>query len=285
MTGDRLMKSCLIFLGLAFASVAVLMLALAGNAQSPRDAAATPAREAPELADLAAKLDALRQEHSDFKEQISLLSRTSPPIGTVMAFAGEWPPRMGEDGQWGEDDLGWMLCDGRSLALPEYSQLKQVLGTDRAPDLRARFLRGVDFSIDGEPVGLDEEGVRKVGSAQDDSTALPRPRIDGTEDVAKFRTNEEPEHDLSRRETIRWPKAAPLHFNLLLARTPNALEDSRLGTASVTDFSSGEPFLFRGEPIKKVPAHSHTIEEGGNKETRPVNVAVFWIIKFKSGGD
>src|SRR4051812_25432554 len=43
------------------------------------------------------------------------------PVGTVVAFAGDWPPKKADDKTpWEEADLGWMACDGRALRKADY---------------------------------------------------------------------------------------------------------------------------------------------------------------------
>ena len=86
------------------------------------------------------------------------------PPGTVMAFAGETPP------------LGWVECDGRALdgEDPQYAALERAIGTTwgtgddgdpatdfNIPDLRGRFLRGLD---DGT-TGRDEDRDSRTASA------------------------------------------------------------------------------------------------------------------------
>lgn len=63
------------------------------------------------------------------------------PVGTIVPFAGTKIPD------------GWILCDGRSLETSKYSKLYEAIGSlwgsggsgsFNIPDLRGRFLRGVD---------------------------------------------------------------------------------------------------------------------------------------------
>lgn len=78
-----------------------------------------------------------------------ILSAASP-VGTVVAFAGPTPP------------AGWLLCDGAAVNRTTYADLYAVIGdtwgygdqsaTFNLPDLRGRFLRGVnDPPASGEP--------------------------------------------------------------------------------------------------------------------------------------
>ncbi|WCT10482.1 LamG-like jellyroll fold domain-containing protein [Mucilaginibacter jinjuensis] len=58
------------------------------------------------------------------------------PIGAIIAYGGNNAP------------AGWLLCDGQPILNDsKYSALKNVLGNEgRTPDLRARFIVGVDNS-------------------------------------------------------------------------------------------------------------------------------------------
>jgi hypothetical protein len=47
------------------------------------------------------------------------------------------------------------------------------------------------------------------------------------------------------------------------------------------DVSNGEPCLIHGAPLVDHTGHIHPIT-GGDAETRPVNTAVHYIIKFRS---
>ena len=60
-------------------------------------------------------------------EDIDRLSLTSPPVGRVMAFAGEWSPRRADGNQWTEQELSWLLCDGWEWDHPTLSPLSEEL--------------------------------------------------------------------------------------------------------------------------------------------------------------
>ena len=113
------------------------------------------------------------------------------PVGTVLPYAGPVAEAGGR--KQIETNLaraGWLFCDGRLLHGQEYPALHGVIGaafggddgakTFNLPDLRGRFLRGVDVqSGDGDPRDPDA-GARgpsadggnaenKVGSVQADA--------------------------------------------------------------------------------------------------------------------
>ncbi|MGL4998350.1 MAG: phage tail protein [Cetobacterium sp.] len=65
------------------------------------------------------------------------------PIGSIIAFAGDVVP------------LGYLSCDGRTISMAEYPELFDLVG-DKIPDLRGKFIRGIDAG-------------RLIGSSQEDS--------------------------------------------------------------------------------------------------------------------
>lgn len=86
------------------------------------------------------------------QERLNRVARdvSGVPIGTIVAFGG--PESCIPD--------GWLFCDGDVLNSSEYEDLYNAIGTRwggdgntfRIPDLRGRFLRGLDKSgiIDGD---------------------------------------------------------------------------------------------------------------------------------------
>ena len=137
---------------------------------------------------------------------------SSPPIGSVQAFPGEWPPYRPDGERATEHELGWLLCDGRSLDSVEKVLLedwkKQPENADKPPpevaflrDLRAAFTR----LVEGKPIpqtvvpdyrGLflrgndDGRGVdpgRLLGDEQEWSTSKPKnPQFGLTTDGGTF---------------------------------------------------------------------------------------------------
>src|SRR5262249_26670965 len=59
--------------------------------------------------DLQKKYEEIVRRLDETQQQVSWLSRTSPPVGAVVAFAGEWPPKKRDNGKWTEEELGWAL--------------------------------------------------------------------------------------------------------------------------------------------------------------------------------
>lgn len=76
--------------------------------------------------------------------QLAPPRRTVVPVGAVVAYAG---PLDTPDQQYALAALGWMPCDGRSLAVAEYPELFVALGqpagaTFSIPDYRAAAVAG-----------------------------------------------------------------------------------------------------------------------------------------------
>ena len=97
------------------------------------------------------------------------------PTGCVLPYAGTTAPE------------GWLLCDGSTVSRTDYAGLFAVLGsthgqgdgstTFHIPDLRGRFVRGVDGAANRDPdkgsrIAANSGGNagNNVGSVQDDAT-------------------------------------------------------------------------------------------------------------------
>jgi len=169
------------------------------------------------------------------------------PIGSVVAYAGNTIPR------------GWLLCDGKpySIDVDTTKALFNAIGftwggsgkTFNVPDMRGMFLRGVDTSGKVDPDGssrLLAGGLQgaKLGSVEQDATKMPN---------SAFAAQPAGGHN----HTINW------HYQQVL-----------LGNGGV----AGLLLPGGGEPTTSVPDHTHVIT-GGDLETRPKNVYVYYIIK------
>lgn len=96
------------------------------------------------------------------------------PVGCVLPFAGTTAPE------------GWLLCDGSAVNRTTYAALFSVLGsahgqgdgstTFHIPDLRGRFIRGVDGAANRDPDKAARTAANaggntgnNIGSVQDDA--------------------------------------------------------------------------------------------------------------------
>ena len=183
------------------------------------------------------------------------------PIGTIAAFAG---PAV--DANW-ENKWGWLVCDGRALSPtnPTYKALFDVIGSSwggdavklfNIPDLRGLFLRGVDGTAGRDPDRNERVEIKagghkgnNVGSFQGGILQSHTHGASATHHI-NGRT-----FSSSTKATSEWPSG----FD------PGAeFADGNLSGVSRND-----------------PTISVMINPSGGNETRPVNAAVIWIIRYK----
>jgi len=94
----------------------------------------------------------------------------SIPVGTIEAFAGSTIPD------------GWLLCDGSAISRTTYSDLFAVIDTKwgagdgstsfHIPDLRGRFLRGVDHGAGNDPDASSRSASNTLGNTGDNVGSL-----------------------------------------------------------------------------------------------------------------
>ena len=185
----------------------------------------------------------------------------NPPIGTLMMYGGMAKGlRLSELLQ-----LGWLLCDGHSYPASEYPDLdkriKNNFGGDakafNVPDLRGRFVRGTDHGRGKDPDASKRTALfpggkpgDAVGSVQAYATRLPM--IDMLTEPVANHTHGAPHLPTDRRET-------PL----------SAWGDNVMSWTDDTKTTSSN-----GD-------HDHVVSDGGDAESRPVNIYLYWLIKAK----
>jgi microcystin-dependent protein len=174
------------------------------------------------------------------------------PAGAVVAHAGTPVP------------TGYLLCDGAAVSRSQFATLFAAIGTSwgqgngdttfNVPDLRGRFLRGVDLGAGLDPDVASREAIApggntggNVGSVQGIATALPN---------AAFTTN------------------SPGNHNHLIPYSTGIGSQNGVDRVSNGDRANNTP------ATQNNGDHSHTVTGGGDLETRPVNAAVVWIIKI-----
>lgn len=182
----------------------------------------------------------------------------SLPSGAIQAFAGSVAPE------------GWAICNGDEISRTDYASLYNAIGnswgegdgssTFNLPDLRGRFLRGVDNGAGRDPDAISRQDKNGsivgdvVGSIQDDKTRRPRDNaFTGSTGLGGAHT-----HDLKVRV--------------------RAID----GSGSEGDRTVQDNQPFGSNYISTAPNHSHsaTITGGGDAETRPINANVNYIIKL-----
>jgi microcystin-dependent protein len=218
---------------------------------------------------LSEKLEVQRGDVDRMAKQIAELKQQIPPIGSIVAFAG--PSSLGP-----RDADGWMLCDGRILDSknPIYAELLAAIGrvngtgtspaTFRIPDFRGVFLRGASESgvptlkyFEGERFSINGGASAGAGSLQESATARPK---------LAFQTSNSPDNLFADMTSI--------YTDDFKGRVLQAIVPDNQGT------NIPAPGTFVGLEYRSY-VHTHTITGGGDEETRPVNVAVNYYIRWK----
>ena len=182
------------------------------------------------------------------------------PVGTVVAFAGDK----------NNIPLGWLICDGASILQSDYPQLYSAIGSAwgtsgssfNVPDLRGMFLRGVNDGLAGS-LSDPDAAIRtasksggnagdKVGTVQADAAAMPNTGYSNSSNGAHSHTYDD---NTFGNGTNCWAAGA-----------------CSGGAYAGSNVSSSKTSGAEGD-------HSHTIR-GGDRETRPNNAGVYYIIKY-----
>lgn len=219
------------------------------------------------IADLEKSVSDLRKSDEEGLKAISALSLTDPPVGTIMAFAGEFPPMRDKTRRWTEEELGWMTCNGRELKTSTYEEVFRAIGfswgkkSDNEfylPNLGGRFLRGIDTGQNLDPdkaSRTNREGNvvgAVVGSLQKDEFKKHGHGI--TDPGHSHTTNRGIQGDV--REEVEGGSGA-----------------------STNGWDCGG---FCSAIIQPSKTNITVNPEGTSSETRPKNAYVHYIIKFKS---
>jgi microcystin-dependent protein len=160
---------------------------------------------------------------------------------------------------------GWLPCNGNAVSRTEYADLFAVIGTAHGagdgsntfnlPDYRGIFLRGVDDGQKRDPDAASRTASKAggavgdvVGSMQGYATARP---------ITDFITSTDGEHTHT------------------VERIPNNNSSYAIAGSYQAIWNSGSA------DTHEAGAHTHVIQNGGDVETRPVNLYVNYIIRFK----
>jgi hypothetical protein len=189
----------------------------------------------------------LQQLEKNIKKEFQSREMKALPIGTIIASMLQFKKFQNVAGNT------WKPADGRKVSTT--SKYAKLTGNTTLPDLRGMFLRGLNQF---DPlVGprrdkyKDPDGSRrKAGKPQKDATSLPKNK------KSPFKGN---------------AASAGVHSHIYFkARSEGGRSGSldRAALETSTTGSSGD--------------HTHTvlITAGGDSETRPVNIAVFYYIKI-----
>ncbi|MCP4369955.1 MAG: hypothetical protein GY797_17845 [Deltaproteobacteria bacterium] len=169
------------------------------------------------------------------------------PIGTIVSSV-LGPNNFGKiikgKGQSDVKTSPWVLADGRNV---EGSKYVQISGTSVVPDLRGLFLRGLNVGRKDGKQDLDND--RKPGDFQDNATSLPKAAFVG-------------ETSIDGRHSHSYDAARP--YNSGAGNHDRAKSSGQVNSTS----PAGE--------------HKHRVQikAGGDPETRPKNVSVYYYIKI-----
>lgn len=188
------------------------------------------------------------------------LSTSSEPVGSIVAFAGDTS----------NIPDGWLLCDGSSISQSSYPELFGAIGmvwggsgTDfNLPDLRGRFLRGTDLGA-----GNDADASSRTPSNSGGNTGDAVGTVQDENFKSHSHAINDPGHDHDYNNSGT--------FNRLLRY-------SGANTSDDEDLSANEPDVTSiGSPLDILnSATGISILNSGGSETRPVNAAVNFIIKY-----
>lgn len=198
------------------------------------------------------------------REEIESLKRELCPVGTIQAFAFNRIPE------------GWLICDGRSLAISEYPLLYKAIGNMfgsacdddfRLPNLCGRFIRGWDSTgkVDNK---------RIFGSEQDDSIQIHRHEFS----TSKLKVNSAGDHThttYASKEDVKKPSLFSDDISML--RWLNSY-GSDTGSTSENGNHTHD-LTATSSPIGLPTNYGEAIRYSG--ETRPKNIALLFCIKYK----
>ena len=179
------------------------------------------------------------------------------PIGTIISFAGRLNDTVIEE-------QGWLYCNGNSLSRVNYAELFSVIGTDfgegdgqssfNLPDFRGTFLRGVSAGTPNDPDAGNRTSATHGGN-----------KGDNVGSIQKYATGK---------------PASDLISNLAGSHSHTA---SHIPTDNSSYAIAGSyQAIWNGgsNSTDSAGSHTHTVTDGGDAESRPVNVNTFYLIKY-----
>jgi len=191
------------------------------------------------------------------------------PIGSVIAYLGN------SGNVAGMETNGWFKCDGRlidnlsALSADEKTALKNVLGnSSNLPDLRGNFLRGLD-----EGRGYDDDaGSRTGGESTTGVRSYQETLIQAHNHTGTAAAGGDHNHGGFTGNAVDSDND-PITF--VNARRTN------LTTGGGGDAASDDNQKQHKHTIPSSGTHTHslTINNTGGNETRPENIAVYWLIR------
>jgi len=181
------------------------------------------------------------------------------PVGSVIAYLGNGGNVAGMEAN------GWFKCDGRSisglsaLSNDEKTALTNILGgSSNLPDLRGNFLRGLD-----EGRGYDDDAGSRTGG-------------ESTTGVRSYQGNQIQSHNHTGSADAVGDHTHTGTTNAAGFGTSNTGIEGSARNAADDDGNHTHSFTTNG-----AGGHGHTltINNAGGNETRPENIAVYWLIR------
>lgn len=179
------------------------------------------------------------------------------PIGTILPFSGNLNVSVIQK-------AGWLYCNGDSISRNDYADLFGVIGTANGngdgtstftlPNLRGTFLRGADGGAKNDPDAAGRTASSSGGNTGDSVGSVQTTAIGAPKTV--LQTNETGDH----------------------THTANHIPTDNSSYAVVGSYQA----IWNGGSGNTDFAgdHTHNVVAGGDKESRPVNVYSYYIIKF-----
>lgn len=174
------------------------------------------------------------------------------PVGIILSHAGNQLP------------VDFLECNGVQLLISDYPSLFNIIGstynqidTDTSlyfnlPDLRNQFVRGADTTIN-----------RSIGTLQSYSTGLPKQPFIVSNAPGHAHVVDVTNYNVTRAFNVDEATQSNLYSSLVTDTDTNTIRSGVHGHATVF-----------------VDNHTHDIT-GGDNETRPTNIALYYIIKVR----
>jgi microcystin-dependent protein len=208
------------------------------------------------------------------------------PAGSILAFTGSVDPR------------GWYICDGRVLAVQYNPGLFSVIGTQfggdgiqtfQLPDLRGSFLRGT-----GANATYTDYAGNTLNNFQTHATQVHHHKIidpthnHGITDPSHNHGVTDPSHSHgipAASSTSVVDSTVSIHSNTDVADNVNSTTGTSTTGITINNASTGVTVnnASTGITIKDVETNDTNVASTtvllDNKETRPFNFGIHWIIK------
>lgn len=179
------------------------------------------------------------------------------PVGTIVAYGGDK----------NNVPTGWLLCDGASLAKTDYPQLFAAIGgawgtsgaSFNMPDLRGRFLRGVNDGATNDPDGASRTAINTGGNTGNLVGSLQGEAVK------------------SHNHTLTDPTHSHSYNDVYYSEAGGSVSvPSNVGSAGGDNDNAG----YQLARTTGASGTGITLASYGGSETRPVNAAVYYIIKY-----